>query len=225
MGQNSTLGSVQAGMARIADIDSTFAHEHRLNSMQASAEFEIRSVASADEMEAVYRITHDAYVRQGYCVPQPDGRLVHYPHLDGIPETTVLVAVVDGLTVGTVSITMDGPTGLHADEEFKDVCDRIRSEGRRLAACWRIATQPRCRSEAEIVLGLVREAEAVVLRKGADTCLLIVNPRHEGIYKKLLNMETVARKTETIGALRNAPPVLMRLSRENRSAMRSWSGQ
>jgi hypothetical protein len=42
------------------------------------------------------------------------------------------------------------------------------------------------------------------------TCVFTFNPRHERIYKRLLNMKTVARRVETVHGLCHAPAVLMR---------------
>ena len=174
----------------------------------------VRVAATAADMDKVYRLTHDAYLEQGYCAPQPDGRLIHYPHLDGIPETTVLVAEENGQIVGTNSLTLDGPAGLHVDSDFKAECDRIRAEaraaGRRLGASWRIATRSSCRQVAVVVKSLIRETVSRFVADGVETVVFTFNPRHERIYKRLLNMRTVARHGGTVHGLNNAPAVFMR---------------
>ena len=98
-------------------------------------EIEIRPIRGAEELDSVYRLTHDSFLERGYCQPQPDGPLIHYPHLDNIPETTVLVAVVQGEIMGTLSFTLDGPRGFHLDGDFKTECGRIRAEGK----AWRLS--------------------------------------------------------------------------------------
>jgi hypothetical protein len=180
----------------------------------AEAEVLVRPVRDDAELDCVYRITHDAFVERAYCAVQPDGRLIHYPHLDHIAETTVLVAIVDGQIVGTNSWTLDGPQGLHVDSDFKTECDAIRREGRRLSSSWRIATTSKCRSERKVVMALIQETLVQSVEAGVLTSLFTFNPRHERIYRHLLNMQTVARNDGTRG-LNNAPAVLMRLDREN----------
>ncbi len=174
----------------------------------------VREAASAADMEAVWRLTHDAYVEQGYCAPQPDGRLIHYPHLEGIPETTVLVAEENGEIVGTNSLTLDGPAGLHVDADFTTECDRIRVEvraaGKTLGASWRIATKSSCRSVTAVVKSLIRETVRRFVEADVETVVFTFNPRHERIYKRLLNMSTVARHGGTVHGLNNAPAVFMR---------------
>jgi hypothetical protein len=173
----------------------------------------VRPINGDQELDAVYHITHDSYAERGYCQPRPERRLIHYPHLDRISETTVLVAILKGQIVGTTSWTLDGPRGLPSDSDFKAECDAVRREGRRLAAGWRIATTSRCRAERKVVMTLIHETLRSELDSGVTTCLFTFHPRHENIYRKLLNMRTVARSEGTRG-LNNAPAVLMRLDRE-----------
>ncbi|MFH1022279.1 MAG: hypothetical protein V1809_02710 [Planctomycetota bacterium] len=173
----------------------------------------IRPVRNDREMDDVCRLTHDAYVERGYCVPQPTGRLIHHPRHDGIPETTVLIAERNRSIVGTNSLTLDGPKGLPVDTDFGTECDAIRATGRRLASSWRIATRKDCRDEQKIVMGLIRETLRLGTLYGVQTCVFTFNPRHERIYERLLNMKTVARNEGTAG-LENAPAVFMRLDVE-----------
>lgn len=174
---------------------------------------DVRPIRTTFELESVYRITHDSYLERHYCEPQPNGRLVHFPEYDCIPETTVLIAVLDGEIVGTTSFTLDGPLGLHVDHDFKSTCDLIRSENRTLAASWRLATKSTFRNQNEVVMALISATTRILLDSGTQTCLFTFNPRHERIYQRLLNMKTVARGDRARGLL-NAPSVLMRCDHE-----------
>lgn len=174
----------------------------------------VRPIANAEELGEVYRMTHDAYVEMGFIDPRPGGRLVHYPHLDAAPETTVLVAVEAGRIVGTNSLTFDGPVGLHVDEDFKAQADALRATGRKLASSYRINTLHECRQRSDIVKALIRETVRAALAGGVETCLFIFHKRHERIYRKLLNMTTLAERPE-IACVRNFPAVLMRCDFED----------
>lgn len=173
----------------------------------------VRPVRSSFELAEVYRLTHDTYVERGYCLPQPDGKLIHYPQLENIPETTVLVALQDGQVMGTVSLTLDGPCGFHVDTDFKPVCDQVRAEGIKVGASWRIATRQALRGERQVVMALIGEVVSYAFEVfELDTFLCTFNPRHERIYGRLLGMRTIARN-ETCEGLKNAPAVLMRCDR------------
>ena len=169
--------------------------------------FTIRSANTFGELDRVHKLTHDAYVEMGYCKPQPDSRLNHYPHLDDIPETTVLIAILDGRIIGTNSLTMDGEHGLHVDADYKWQADKVRAEGRKLASSWRIVTDVH---ERKVVMGLMACTVNLGVSLGIETCLFTFNPHHERIYKRLFNMETIGRHESSIEGLTNAPSVLMR---------------
>ncbi|WP_419656174.1 hypothetical protein Dvar_52740 [Desulfosarcina variabilis str. Montpellier] len=178
-------------------------------------EIRVRPVRTSQEMKEVYRIVHDAYLEKGYIKEQPHGKLIHYPHLDGIPETTVLVALDNCKVIGTNSVTFDGLYGMHVDEDFREECNQIRLENRMLAASWRIATRKSCRNVRKVVMKLIQKTVDHALMNGVETMLFTFNPRHERIYKRLLNMTTIARDDESVAGLSNAPAVLMRVDKEN----------
>ena len=132
-------------------------------------------------LDEVYRLTHDEYIRMGYIEPRSDGRLRHYIHLDRIPETSIIVAFVDGRIVGTNSWTKDGVYGLHVDQDFKAECDQIRRElylrGKALAASWRIVTDNDFNSiRMKIVLTLIAETLKQIVLAGYETAVFTFNP-------------------------------------------------
>lgn len=180
----------------------------------ADAGLSIRPVRHSRELDEVHRITHDAYVERGYCAPRPCGKLVHYPALERIPETAVLVALQSKTVMGTVSITLDGERGLNVDHDFRGPVQAVREEGRALGAVWRLATRRSLRGERRVVLGLIRAAVRQAFEVlELQSFLIVVNPRHESAYRRLLDMQVVARSRGTEG-LENAPGVLMRCDLE-----------
>jgi hypothetical protein len=171
----------------------------------------VRKIESEKELHDVYRLTYGVYLKCGYCKPNETGKLIHYPHLDNIPETTVFIAIKDGRIVGTNSITADGPSGLHVDEDFLTEVNKTREEKRRLVASWRIATDF---VGISAVIRLIKKTIDYALKElKAETALFTFNPRHEKFYEKYLKMETIGRR-DCIKKLENAPAVLMRLDRE-----------
>ncbi len=175
---------------------------------------EVREVQDTHEMDAVYRLIHDSFLERGYCTPQPNGKLIHHPHLDHVEETTVLTAWENGKLVGTNSVTRDGPLGLPMDKDFKRECDDMRNEGRVLGASWRLGTHFSQRGDTRIIMALIEETICTVFRKGVQTGIFTFNPRHEGIYQRMLNMQSIAY-SENVNGLKSAPAVLMRLDVEN----------
>jgi hypothetical protein len=184
----------------------------------------IRRANTREDFEAVWRLTHDQYVRMGYAAPRPDGMLRHY-QLDGIPETIVWVAQDEGgEIVGTVSLTEDSPAGLHVDEDFKDVVDGIRqecaAEGKRLAASWRIVTRQDLHNELKVILALVAAIIEEAVARPYHVTLYTFNPRHEGFYRRMCGLEQIAGPRPS-RSVKDAPGILMRGDKDKMAAV--WS--
>jgi hypothetical protein len=144
-------------------------------------------------MQKVWKLTHDVYVKCGYIKPQPGGLLVHYPHLDQIPETTVIVCKDDeGNIVGTNSFTVDGPEGLHVESEFSDIVSLFRMTNLRLSSTWRIETDPECNNRLSVVKAVIIKTFEIAQDK-ADIVLATFHPRHEAFYTRLLNFIRIAQ--------------------------------
>ena len=176
----------------------------------------IRPVANDAEMKMVHRLTHDCYVAKGYAKPQPNGQLNHYPEFDRLPQTTVFVAIHHGEVVGSISMTVDGPKGLTVDGDFKEECDAMRKSGRKLATAWRLVMKHSVNPSRRILMALIKETATLATRKGANTWLFTVNPRHESVYRRLLKMYAVSYKEGTHGLV-SAPAVLLRSDNESLS--------
>jgi hypothetical protein len=177
--------------------------------------FVIKKISTLKELDIVYRLTHKSIVAAGYCEPTQDGRIITNPHLDVIAETHILVAEMNGEIVGTNSLTLDSIHGLHADAHFKNECDTIRKEGRRLGGSWRIATAPFCRDNSQVALSLIQETINLCFHLRVDTLLLTFNPKHENLYKRLINAKSIAYKQKMAGTPINAGAVLMRFDSED----------
>ena len=174
---------------------------------------EIKIADTQDELDAVYRLTHDLYLKEGYSLQQPDGRLIHYPHLENIPETIVLIATVDGHIVGSNSLTLDGTHGLQVDCDigYKDKVDEIRENCRKnkknLGCSWRIVTSQN--SNQDVILSLLNAtAELMYLRK-LHVALYNLNPKHEKFYRRFLGMVKLGEGICGATGLTHPPSVLM----------------
>jgi GNAT superfamily N-acetyltransferase len=152
---------------------------------------EVRPIKNDQELQEVYGLVYRQFRSEGYCDEQPDGKLRYYSELDGIPETTILVAIEDGKIVGTLSITEDGDFGkIHTDFEFPLETEHIRqfsfARGRNLCSAWRIATEPNYRGSRRAVFALINAYIEIATRKNLNCSLYTFNPKHVKIYERLL---------------------------------------
>lgn len=168
---------------------------------------EIRIATTIDELSEVYRLTHRVYTHEGYCEHLAAGQLRHYAYLDAIQETTVFIATERSLVVGSHSTTVDGPLGLHADHDFPEEMTRLRATGKRLAAAWRLVTDPLHRGQRTLILDLLGATIRNAFAMGVEYMVTDVHPKHERFYSRFVGMETLAfGNCEAIGGM---PSVLM----------------
>lgn len=148
-------------------------------------------IATQTDMSNVYKLTYQSYLKEGYCKKNDKEELIHYPHLDNIEETTVIVVYEDENIVGTISLTLDGINKLYIDEDFPEETERIRQEcfekNKNLGCLWRLATITDKNNKAIICL-LFNKTIEIMIDKEINICLFIVNPKHASFYNKIFGI-------------------------------------
>jgi len=164
------------------------------------------SVALAKRMlEAASRLVAERYSWRGYSAPATDGLE------DG--RAITLVAETGGATVGTLTVRLDGPRGLRADENYPDQISALRAEGRKVCELTQLALAAEVDTRAVLstLFGLAY-CLGTTLHDVTDV-LIEVNPRHVEFYRRLLGFVVAAgeRLCERV----QAPAVLLRASAED----------
>jgi hypothetical protein len=177
------------------------------------SEVEVRRAVES-EIGEIWRLTHDEYAAKGYIPFHPSRLYSHYTHLENIPETTQLVAFVDGDLAGTVTYTMDGPAGLHTDIDYSVETQAIRSIGLPLACVWRIVTDSKFHGWHSVAQALMRETARQLIERGGPIALCTFHPNHAKYYSVRIGFRLVADRPESNG-FSSAPSVLMVCTAEN----------
>ena len=147
----------------------------------------LRVTVSRDpaEIDAVMRVSHDAYVEAGYMRPRATGRrfLVHYLNAD----TVFVVARLGAMPVGTLAIVNDGPFGLPADRVFVEELDAERDAGRQVAEVCGLVVAPNWRRH---IRPIFFHLAAAMLRTLADrfdthTMAFAVEPHQLRFYSAI----------------------------------------
>lgn len=111
--------------------------------------------------------------------------------LDDNPNRISLSATDHGEVVGTVTLGIDSPVGLLADEMFKDEIDRFRNCGAKVCEITKLAFDPNVRSkEALASLFHVMFIYGRRLHKCTDV-FIEVNPRHRRFYEAMLGFKRI----------------------------------
>ncbi|MFO7188284.1 MAG: long-chain N-acyl amino acid synthase [Pseudomonadota bacterium] len=159
--------------------------------------FKIRLAKSAGFRREASTLVSRRYSDRGYIVPG----------IPSDPDLYSFLAYDDGAVVGTVSIRLDSPRGLSADELYREELDALRRRGWRICEFTRLAVDVRTASKP-VLAGLFHTAYlyASVVR-GYDHAVIEVNPRHVGFYERALGFEQIG--PERINRRVNAPAVLL----------------
>lgn len=137
-----------------------------------------------DELEACFRILHDAYVASGFMQPDPSGLRVTPYH--ALPTTTTLCAKWQGRVVGTLSIIREGVFGFPLQTVFD--LSPVRASRGQIAEISALAIDPHFRKTGGQVLFPLMKFMYEYCREYFDTrhILIAVNPNKIELYESLL---------------------------------------
>lgn len=130
--------------------------------------------------------------------------------LEDNPNQITLSAVDQGEVFGTVTLGIDSPMGILADEVFKDHLDEMRGRGARLCEISKLAFDPTVRSKAALgSLFHILYIYATHLYQCTDA-VIEINPRHRRYYETMLGFQNQSELRNNPRV--NAPAHLMWLS-------------
>ena len=161
--------------------------------------FHIRLANSARAREAASVLIRKMYGWRGYAFD---------PGALDDPNKITLFAETGGVLVGTMSLCLDGAAGLPADDNFSDMLDGLRLQGRRLCEPSRLAIDKGVSKRVFASLIHISYMYARHLH-GFTDYVIEVNPRHVMFYKRMLGFSDFGgeRDCPRVGA----PAVLLRL--------------
>ncbi len=152
--------------------------------------------STAELMEIVGRIRHEAYVDQGYIKPIPGG--VFLDEDDTRPNFTSYLILVDGEPAGSARLSFYDPSGriagadsTPAQHDFGPEVDALASElrpdGHRstMLETTRLVRLPRFSRNTDVVFGLYRLNFYHIVHLDPDMLLSSVRARHAPFYRRI----------------------------------------
>lgn len=126
------------------------------------------------------------------------------------PNRITLTATDKGIVVGTLTIGIDSPIGLMADQIFSEELDCHRSRGARLCEVTKLAFDPSVRSK--ISLANLFHLAVIYARDihGCTDAIIEVNPRHRRFYERMLGFQLQSELR--VNPRVNAPAYLLHVS-------------
>lgn len=162
-------------------------------------QFKIKSADSFVRRSSANLLLKRRYAWRGY-------QTVSLPS-DQTANRITLTASEDSLTIGTITIGLDGAEGLASEDVFADAIKAMRAEGRRIVEFTKLAIDPICGTK-RVLAALFHVAYIVAHRiRGYDTLVMEVNPRHVRYYERMLGARAIGEPRMNRSV--NAPAVLL----------------
>jgi hypothetical protein len=162
-------------------------------------QFKIKSAESSSGRKSANVLLRHRYAWRGYqtvCLPA-----------DQTVNRITLSALEHEATIGTITVSLDGPEGLAAEDVFGDSIAGLRAEGRRVCEFTKLAVDPIAGSK-RVLAALFHVSYVVAHRLRAyDTLVIEVNPRHVKYYEKVLGFRVIGE--QRLNRRVNAPAVLL----------------
>ncbi|WP_153108695.1 GNAT family N-acetyltransferase [Propionivibrio limicola] len=144
----------------------------------------LKIAETKEELEACFKVLHDAYVDSGFMEPHPSGMRVTVYH--ALPTTTTLCALFDGQVVGTISLIRESALGVPLQKIFD--LSSVRQKKGQIAEVSALAVHRKFRHKGGVVLFPLMKFMYEYCTTFFDTRHLViaVNPRHIEMYESFL---------------------------------------
>jgi len=153
----------------------------------------LKIAETREELEACFRVLHDAYVHEGFMTPDPSGLRVTVYH--ALPTTTTLLAKLDDEVVGTISLVRESALGFPMQKIFH--LGDVRHAGGNIAEVSSLAVDQRYQRQGGILLFPLMKFMYEYSTRFFDTRHLViaVNPNRIGLYEAILFFQRLRQNT------------------------------
>jgi len=166
----------------------------------------LKIAETQEELEACFKLLHDAYVSSGFMKPDPSGMRVTIYH--ALPTTTTLCAKFDDEVVGTISLIRESLFGFPLQAIF-DLTE-VRSLKGQIAEVSALAVHPKFRKTGGTILFPLMKFMYNYCTTFFDTRHLViaVNPNRIEMYESLLFFQRLSENSvENYDFANGAPAV------------------
>jgi N-acyl amino acid synthase FeeM len=171
------------------------------------ADMRVSAAQSHEEFEAACGLVGERYRLRGYEFDGAAGGIDAACQDARSRREITFVAVNRDATIGTITLRLDGPSGLRAEGTHRHVVQEIRAEGRQLCELTRLAVADSVRSRPVLAALFQLAYAAADALHGVTDVFIEVNPRHVSFYTRVLGFAVAAG--ESICERVRAPSVLL----------------
>lgn len=144
-------------------------------------------IQDSSDLEAVYRLTYETYLRRGICLPNKEKVLIHNRSLDEVENTCILIAKQNGQIEASLSLTI-GQTQeeIYNFDVFKEDLQSEPLENALFFSGWRLAVRKEGPHSRFVVLQLILKGMQYLLQKGVTFGYMSFREEHLQFYRRIL---------------------------------------
>ncbi|WP_394791861.1 GNAT family N-acetyltransferase [Rhodoferax sp.] len=174
--------------------------------LNPDARLVLKIAETREELQACFKLLHDAYVGSGFMQPDPSGLRATIYH--ALPTTTTLCALFDGEVVGTISLIRQSAFGFPLQSVF-DLTE-IHAERGKIAEISALAVHPKFRKSGGSILFPLMKFMYQYSTTFFDTAHLViaVNPDRIEMYESLLFFKRLKSHTVEKYDFANGAPAI-----------------
>ena len=150
----------------------------------------LKIAETQEELEACFRLLHDAYVDSGFMKPAPSGMRVTIYH--ALPTTTTLCAKFDGEVVGTLSLIRESVFGFPLQAVFD--LTQVRAKRGKIAEVSALAVHPKFRKTGGAILFPLMKFMYEYCTAFFDTRHIVIAGHHRERHLAIQTGEAAARR-------------------------------
>ncbi|MEO7728271.1 MAG: N-acetyltransferase [Burkholderiales bacterium] len=170
-----------------------------------SSEISVRRASSANEYREATSLVQEMYSRRGYLTDSVGD-------MTRDEDTVTIDAYGAHQVMGTLTVRMDSPQGLLADQLYAEEINEFRAAGSQVCEMSKLAVDPQFGSK-ELMASLIQLAYLYAhVVYGSSRLVIEVNPRHAGFYKRMLGFREAGERRTCPRV--NAPAVLLQIELE-----------
>ena len=194
-----TIATVSPYWRADSDSPSRQGVENLLDDKIEQQMFKIRLAHSNERMNSASMLVQRKYASRG----------LESSHFQKNPGRITLMAFQGDKVTGTLTLGLDSPNGLLADELYKSEIDYLRTAGHKVCELTKLAVdQPQTSKPVLAALFHIAYIYGRIMQGYTDV-VIEVNPRHVLFYKRMLGFKELG--SERLCDRVNAPAVLLRL--------------
>ena len=166
----------------------------------------LKIAETKEELQACFKLLHDAYVSSGFMQPAASGLRVTIYH--ALPTTTTLCAKYDGEVVGTISLIRESVFGFPLQAIFD--LSSVRAKKGKIAEVSALAVHPKFRKTGGAILFPLMKFMYEYCTTFFDTRHLViaVNPNRIEMYESLLFFRRLTENQVTNYDFANGAPAV-----------------